>query len=272
MTDYIHGYSSEEQTRLTLMQRLVNEAELRVLDLAGVRSVLDVGAGLGQMTRTLARAVGPGARVVGVERDPRQLAEAERQAAAAGEAGQVELRQGAAESLPLRTDEWGTFDLAHARFLLEHVPDPLAVVRQMVAAVRPGGRIALLDDDHDVLRLWPDPEPGLLRAWEVYWRSYARAGCDPLVGRRLPGLLQEAGAPAVRITTVFYGACAGMPIFGPVVLNLRGVMEGSAAGLAEAGLLSEEEMAAALHALDRWKTQPGASVWYSLPFAEGRRS
>jgi len=29
-------------------------------------------------------------------------------------------------ALPLRDDEWGTFDLAHARFLLEHVRDPLA--------------------------------------------------------------------------------------------------------------------------------------------------
>ena len=37
------------------------------------------------------------------------------------------------------TDEWGTFDLVHARFLLEHVSDPLAVVRSMARAVRPGG-------------------------------------------------------------------------------------------------------------------------------------
>ena len=271
MGDYIHGYSAEEQERLTLMQRLVNEAELRVLDLLGAQRILDVGAGLGQMSRALARAAGPSARVVGIERDPRQIAEAERQAASAGEAGLVELRPGAAESLPLAPAEWGTFDLAHARFLLEHVRDPLAVVKQMVAAVRPGGRIALLDDDHDMLRLWPDPAPSLLRAWDVYWRSYARVGCDPIVGRRLPALLHAAGAPAVRVTTVFYGACSGMEIFEPVVQNLRGVLAGSQEGLAEAGLLSREQMSDALASLDRWRADPGASVWYSLPFAEGRR-
>jgi SAM-dependent methyltransferase len=271
VADYIHGYSTEEQQRLTLMQRLVNEAELRVLELTGARRILDVGAGLGQMSRALARAAGPSARVLGIERDPRQIAEAERQAAAVGEADLVELRPGAAESLPLSSAEWGTFDLAHARFLLEHVQDPLAVVKQMVAAVRPGGRIALLDDDHDVLRLWPEPPASLLRAWGVYWRSYARVGCDPIVGRRLPALLHEAGAPAVRVTTVFYGACSGMDIFEPVVQNLRGVMAGSQDGLAEAGLLSKEDMESALAALDRWKSHPAASVWYSLPFAEGRR-
>ena len=37
--------------------------------------------------------------------------------------------------------------------------DPLAVVRQMVRAVKPGGRVVLADDDHDLLRLWPEP-PG----------------------------------------------------------------------------------------------------------------
>jgi cyclopropane fatty-acyl-phospholipid synthase-like methyltransferase len=64
MPTYIHGYSREEQERLTLMQQLVNEAELQVLDLAGAERILDVGAGLGQMVRALARAAGPSAHVM----------------------------------------------------------------------------------------------------------------------------------------------------------------------------------------------------------------
>jgi SAM-dependent methyltransferase len=270
MSDYIHGYSTEEQARLSLMQRLVNDAELGVMDLSGAHRILDVGAGLGQMTRALARAAGRGARVIGVERDPRQIAEANRQAEAAGERDLGEIREGRAEALPLEASEWGTFDLAHARFLLEHVPDPLAIVKQMVAAVRPGGRVALLDDDHELLRFHPDA-PAVTAAWEVYWRSYASVGCDPLVGRRLPSLLHAAGAPALRVTTVFYGACAGMELFAPVVENLRGVMAGAADGLAEAGLLPRDRMREALAALDAWSGAPGACVWYSLPFAEGRR-
>lgn len=253
------------------MQHLLNEAEGAVLDLSGARRILDVGAGLGQMTRTLARIAGPGAAVVGVERDPLQIAEAGRQADLDGEGGLVELRQGEAERLPLRSDEWGTFDVAHARFILEHVPDPLAVVKQMAAAVRPGGRVLLIDDDHEALRLWPPAPPALQRAWEGYWQSYTRLGCDPLVGRRLPALLHEAGVPATRVTTVFFGACAGSPSFDSVVDNLRGVFEGSAPRLAEAGLLPAAEMDAALRALEAWRGHPAATVWYSLPFASGQR-
>src|SRR5262245_63036061 len=114
---------------------------------------LDVGSGLGQLTRAMARQVGEGAPVVGIERSADQLAEARRLAERAGEAHLLDLRQGDAARLSLRDEEWSTFDVAHARFVLEHVPEPTAVVREMVRAVRPGGRVILEDDSHDVFRL-----------------------------------------------------------------------------------------------------------------------
>ena len=267
---YIHGFSAEEQKRLSRMQAILNDAELEALDLRGVRSLLDVGAGLGQMTRALAGRLEPGARVVGVERDARQLAEAERLAEAAGEAGLVELRAGDAEKLPLTDEERGSFDLAHARFLLEHVADPLAVVREMVAAVRPGGRLVLFDDDHELLRLWPVC-PEVEGAWQVYWESYRERGCDPLIGRRLAPLLLEAGARPTRVTSVFYGAVAGDALFELVVDNIHGVLEGAAAALDETGRLPSAKMDAAHDALSRWRRTPAATVWYSLPLAEGVR-
>jgi len=270
MSEYIHGYSRAEQARLSRMQEILNDAELSRLDLGDVRSVLDVGCGLGQMTRRLARAAGPGARVVGVERDERQLERARLLAREAGEETLVELRRGEAEALPLAAGERGAFDLVHTRFLLEHVRDPLAVVREMVAAARPGGRIVLVDDDHELLRL--DPElPELARVWEIYWRDYYRLGCDPLVGRRLVSLLRAAGAEPVRLESVFYGACRGLELFDAVVENLAGVLAGAEPGLVAAGALAEGEMSSALAALRAWGADGRATVWYSLPLAEGRR-
>jgi hypothetical protein len=48
-------------------------------------------------------------------------------------------------------------------------------------------------------------------------------------------------------------------------------MAGAAEGLAEAGLLSRDRMREALASLDTWRRSPMACVWYSLPFAEGRK-
>jgi SAM-dependent methyltransferase len=269
--NYIHGFSESEQRRLTLMQSILNDAEMRAIDLRGVRSILDVGSGLGQLTRALARAAPLDAQVIGVERDERQLLEAERQAVAAGEAELVEFRRGEAESLPLTEGERGTFDLVHARFLLEHVSDPLAVVREMVAAARVGGRLVLLDDDHDLLRFWPPCLP-VERVWRVYWESYRDRGHDPLVGRRLAGLLAEAGACPCRVTSVFYGSVKQAPLFEAVVDNLAGVLAGAAKALAHSGSLQRSEMDAALAALDAWRQEGAATVWYSLPLAEGERT
>src|SRR5919204_6304834 len=115
---YVHGTDPEEQARLTRLNDILNAGTLRELALAGGERVLDVGAGLGQLSRAMARATG--SRVVAVERSPEQRAEALRQARAAGEEGLVELRAGDARELPLTRAEWGSFDVAHTRFLLEH--------------------------------------------------------------------------------------------------------------------------------------------------------
>src|SRR5262249_20120472 len=118
-SQYLHGTQPDEQRRLSLLYDLLNVGSLRGRRLQGGDRILDVGSGLGQLSRAMARVAG--GRVIGVERSVEQIVEAEQQAAQAGEAGLVEFRQGDALRLPLRDEEWGTFDLAHTRFLLEHV-------------------------------------------------------------------------------------------------------------------------------------------------------
>ncbi|MBI3426658.1 MAG: methyltransferase domain-containing protein [Acidobacteria bacterium] len=267
-SEYIHGTDPEEQARLSLLNDLLNVGSLRELHLQVGERILDVGSGLGQLSRAMARVAGE--RVLGIERSAAQIAEAVRQAAQAGEAALVEFRQGDALQFPLRDEEWGTFDLAHTRFLLEHLPDPLPVVQAMVRAVRPGGRIVLEDDDHDLLRLWPEP-PGFAAFWQAYQRSYEHLGNDPVIGRRLVSLLVEAGAAPVRNTFIFFGSCQGEPHFAHYVENLIGVIHGARATVVEAGLLAAAQFDAGLAALHEWSRDPAATLWYAVCWAEGRR-
>jgi SAM-dependent methyltransferase len=266
---YIHGTESEEQRRLSRLNDLLNEACLRELNLRGGERILDVGSGLGQFTRKMARAAGEAAYVLGIERAADQLVEAWRQAAAVGESELVEMREGDAQALPLRKEEWGTFDVAHTRFLLEHVPDPLAVVRQMAQAVRPGGRIVLADDDHDVLRLWPEP-PGIVALWRAYIDTYVGMGNDPYVGRRLVWLLHAAGAVPIRNNWIFFGSCSGAPAFLEVVENLEKILQGARAPILARGLIEQTAFEQAIAALRSWGQQPDAAFWFSMCWAEGR--
>lgn len=263
---YVHGTSPREQARLKLLNQLLNERSIRLMDPKLGERMLDVGAGLGLFAREVARRTG--VPTVGIERSEEQIAEARRLAASEKESEILAMRSGEAETLPLAAEEWGTFDLAHTRFLLEHVTDPLRVVKGMVRAVRLGGRLILEDDDHDVLRL--DPEPaGFRQVWQRYIESYEVLGADPRVGRRLPRLLAEAGAKPVRAVCNSLAATQGEPAFGPILENLvkvidtaREIMVGKL-GL-DAGLLDRtyDEVCAL-------EQVPGAAFWYAFCWVEG---
>jgi ubiquinone/menaquinone biosynthesis C-methylase UbiE len=268
---YLHGTAREEQDRLSRLNDLLNEQALREMALSGGQRVLDVGCGLGQLTRDIARQVGPQSAVIGVERSADQLAQARQLAERAGETSLVEFRAGEAIRLPLTGAEWGTFDVAHARFLLEHVTDPAAVVREMVRAVRPGGRIILQDDAHDTLRLWPEP-PGFGRLWSNYMRTYDRVGSDPLVGHRLVSLLVEAGAIPGRNAWLFFGSCAGQPdLLAAYVDNLIRILQGVREPILSLGEFEPASFDECLAAIRCWGRRPDAAFWYAVSWAEGQR-
>jgi len=267
-TRYVHGTAPREQRRLTLLNQIMNEPCLREMHLQRGDHVVDFGAGLGQLSRGMARLVGRRGRVVGIEFSAEQIAEARRQAAEAGESKLVDLREGDVGDPPLGSGEWGQFDVAHARFILEHVADPLRVVKQMLRAVKPGGRILLADDDHDVLRLWPEPR-GISEVWRAYMRTYDRLGNDPYIGRRLVQMLHQAGAIPVRNTWIFFGACSGQPAFPALVENLARVLEGACDTIVDAGMTERESFDDAMRELRAWGKRPDAAIWFSICWAEG---
>lgn len=267
---YLHGTEPVEQNRLSRLNDWLNEGSLRELALSGGEQVVEFGSGLGQFARAMARAAGPSGRVVGIERSAEQLEGARERARSAGEERLVEFRAGDVLAPPLGESEWSTFDVAHARFVLEHVPDPLAVVRQMVRAVKVGGRIVLEDDDHDLLRLWPEA-PGFQTLWDAYVRAIHVNRNDPFVGRRLPALLHLAGAAPRRSSVVFFGGCAGSWELGTMVENVVGIFDGARERMLEASRIDERDYRAAIDAFRAWAERPDAALWYQVLWAEGVR-
>ncbi len=265
---YLHGSSPAEQARLELMNGLLNTRELAVLGVRPGDRVLEAGAGTGLFARELAAAVGPTGFVLGIERDEAQLARA--RATLAGRSN-AEVRAGDAYEPPLTDDERGSFDLVHARFLLEHLRTPARAVRAMVAAVAPGGRIALVDDDHSLMRFDPDPG-GMDELWQDYALTYEAIGCDPWIGRKLAGLLVEAGARIVRTDQIHYGASHGEPCFDGIVTNLIDVVRTARSELTRSGQWTDARLEDVLDRFRSWSRRAGATVWYALPFVEARRS
>jgi 2-polyprenyl-3-methyl-5-hydroxy-6-metoxy-1,4-benzoquinol methylase len=93
-----------------------------LLEFARPASILDVGCGEGVLTEQWARAID--GRVVGIDLDdPKLRVEWERRPRP-----NLEFRTGLGDSLPFADDE---FEAATAMEVLEHVPDPDAVLAEM---------------------------------------------------------------------------------------------------------------------------------------------
>jgi 2-polyprenyl-6-hydroxyphenyl methylase/3-demethylubiquinone-9 3-methyltransferase len=101
--------------------------------LAG-RQVLDVGCGGGLLAEGMARR---GARVLGIDLAPEALAVARLHAVESGLP--VEYRQVAVEELAESAP--AGYDVVTCLEMLEHVPDPSAIVAALARLVRPGGHV-----------------------------------------------------------------------------------------------------------------------------------
>jgi SAM-dependent methyltransferase len=86
----------------------------------------------------------------------------------------------------------GGFDLIHARLVLEHLPEPAAVVAKLALALRAGGWLVL--EDADGLRFDAEPPEQSFAAITGPWQRAARAaGWNPCYGRYLVADLRRAG-------------------------------------------------------------------------------
>jgi SAM-dependent methyltransferase len=154
-------------------------------------SVLDVGCGTGAITSGIADVVGPGGRVVGVDRDRALL-----DRAAVQWASKTNLRF--EEGDATRLDYDACFDVVTTARTLQWIADLPAAIRRMARAARPGGLLVALDFNH-ARHVWepaPPPEFATFFAAFLAWR--ASHGWDNEVADHLPALFEAAGLEAVR--------------------------------------------------------------------------
>ena len=161
------------------------------MDLARLSLVLDVGCGTGVVARRLATLGSFAGRIVGIDRSPDLIETARRQAAAEGLADRIDFRVGDATALG---DLKGQFDAAIAHTLVSHVDDPLAVVREIAACVRPGGLIAVFDGD---FASWTFGGANPAAGRELAEAAIAAIVTSPSVMREFPRIAREAGLQLV---------------------------------------------------------------------------
>lgn len=191
---YVHGH--HESVVAQHRRRTAEEAAAFLLPhlRPGMR-LLDVGCGPGTITAGLAERVAP-AEVVAIDVEPAILEDAR---AIARERGVENIRFEEANVYALPYDE-GSFDVAYAHQVLQHLARPVAALEEMRRVLRPGGLVGVRDADYQTMVAWPRYEA--IDAWRsLYTAVAARNGGDADAGRRIPSWLAAAGFDDIEITT-----------------------------------------------------------------------
>ena len=130
---------AEQDAMMSRLLEPVCEALLDHADVSDSHSALDIGCGGGSQSLMLARRLGPGARVLGVDISGPMLAIAEEKIAEAGEdAAALEFLQADAAE---HAFEPGSFDLLFSRFGVMFFDDPVAAFRNLRGALSEDGRL-----------------------------------------------------------------------------------------------------------------------------------
>jgi ubiquinone/menaquinone biosynthesis C-methylase UbiE len=238
---YVIRGGHEGYNRLLLLARASWPDPAALFSRAGIRSgmkCIDLGCGSGEVAFEMASLVEPGGSVTGVDMDEVKLDLARKAA--------VERGVSNVEFLVRNVDNWDerdAYDVVYSRFLLQHLSDPVNLLRRMWAAVRSGGLVIVEDADFDGWCCHP-PNQG----FDFFVRAYAevirRRSGDHATGRKLYQYFLEAGIPTPQVALV-----QSVSVSGESKELAWSTLDATSEAILAEGVATSGELAAALASL-----------------------
>jgi ubiquinone/menaquinone biosynthesis C-methylase UbiE len=196
LPDYDAQQSSFHAAFERELEAIVNDLPLRP-----EMRVLDLACGNGFYTRLIARRLGPEGSITGADINRAYLSEASEEARRESGNKRIDFVSASFDQLPFPAD---TFDLVWCAQSLYSLPDPVVVIGHVARVLKPGGIVAVLENDtlHQVFLPWPVQLELPLRAAELQsFFEHSRNSSKYYVGRRLPAVLAAAGLEPCGMTT-----------------------------------------------------------------------
>jgi 2-polyprenyl-3-methyl-5-hydroxy-6-metoxy-1,4-benzoquinol methylase len=221
MPEYVLGHHLKgEGERLALMSELLDPMHRRYLQLLDVvkpgARTLEVGCGNGSISAWLARQIAPDGRAVAVDLDL-SLVDVH--------LPNLELRKVDIMRSPV---ERGSFDLVTARAVLHHVIDAEKAMANLVAGLRPGGAVLLIEPDFLRVTIAEPPE---VRAFWSGWLAWSRERrIDYQIGRTLAPRLAALGLEKIggtAETAIYNGTSPWADYWTQTIRELHQDMTGS---------------------------------------------
>jgi ubiquinone/menaquinone biosynthesis C-methylase UbiE len=224
---------------------------------------LEVGAGGGSVASWLCDRVGPEGRVTATDIDTRFLDKLDK--------ANLEVARHDIVADPLPDS---AFDLVHTRLVLMHIPEREAVLRRLLAALKPGGWIVAEEFDSSSARsdTIVGPVESSFKTFTVMYEVMASRGVELRFGRLLAGQAHRLGLTEITAegrVFMWQGRSAAAAMYRANIEQLR-------TAILETGLITHAEIDRDLMRLQEEDTVfPSPTMWTvraRRPFAPGTRS
>ncbi len=193
-TFYTDHWRDIEEERIARYEQMFvwQDGQARLLEpseLGAGQVVLDIGAGPGFFASGLAGLVAPGGQVHGVDINRRFVDDAN---ARFVDDPRLQFHHVTDHRLPFGD---ATFDRVVCKNVLEYVPDIMATLSEIHRVLKPGGRMQVIDSDWGCVIVEPWAPQTVYRFFE----AAAPAFNEPYVGRRIAGMMADAGFGQVLV-------------------------------------------------------------------------
>jgi ubiquinone/menaquinone biosynthesis C-methylase UbiE len=198
MEEYLLGVNHTELERLQFQHGVWKQNTDSFLDRLKIKKgwrCLDVGAGPGLVSMDLRQRVGPTGEVTALEPSGFYLEWLARESKRRRWKN-INTMIGSAETASLPTSR---YNLIFVRWVIAFVPDPAKFLLPLVASLKKGGILAIMDYWYEGLSLYPQGGAfdGVADAVRKYYRS---GGGDPYVTGKIPEILRSFKLEVVDFT------------------------------------------------------------------------
>ena len=185
--DYIHGYTTTEQERLIQQaQYWRDDLILRDINYKSGDKLLEIGCGAGAVLGILGIAF-PKIKIAGIDLESKQINYA-RQHLSKLNLTDADLRVGDASKLPWDDN---SFSHIYAIWFLEHLANPLPVLKEARRVLKPRGTITITETDYRTIIVTPE-SADYRYLQDGLCELLLQSGGNPYIGQTLGNLLNEA--------------------------------------------------------------------------------
>jgi ubiquinone/menaquinone biosynthesis C-methylase UbiE len=179
------------QLALTWTQEQSKYAQFGVRD--GMH-VLDLGGGPGFEAANFLDWL-PTCRVTMVDNAAEMIVRAQ-QTLAPYNATRWQIRDASIMALPVPE---ASMDCAIARYLFQHLSDPVGAAREVWRTLKPGGIFVVTDLDQDLVRIIDPNDPDRQTREQGMSDRQTKRGGNRLIGRQLPWIMRNAGFSNIQL-------------------------------------------------------------------------